>query len=216
MKPSTDHRDHRQHVRHKASGVTLIEMLFVIGIIAIIVVAALAILNAVRASQDRSTALQQVSSIRSAVATWAGDKPLDFGTTGGLQRVEQLEPWLPARLRGVAGAQSTEKLALVDANPWDGAYEIGPSAGGTGQGTTSHPYRFNLAIRKVPGAEAEVLCRHLEDGAAINPEGDKLIELRQGDIDVDNPAGSDEETPACALPAGSENEVQTILITYRV
>lgn len=210
-----DHTDDIGRVPRNVRGVTLIEMLFVIGIIAIIVVAALAIFNAVRASQDRSTALQHVSSIRSAVATWAGDKPLDFGAAGGLQRVEQLEPWLPARLRGVAGAQSTEKLALEAANPWDGAYEIGPSAGGAGQGaSTSHPYRFNLAIRKIPGAEAEVLCRHLEDGAAITPNGEKLIELKAGDTDVADPAT--QQSSPCALAAGDELEVQTILITYRV
>ena len=207
MRPLTDHITHAPHVGRNDGGVTLIEMLFVIGIIAIIVVAALAIFNTVRASQDRSTALQQVSSIRSAVATWAGDKPLDFGQDGGLQRVEQLQPWLPGRLNGNPDAESTEsKLNLGSANPWDGAYEIGPSAGAT---ATNHPYRFNLAIRKIPASEAEALCRQLEDGAAINAEGNKLIQLKE-DGDVAEPEPGD-----CAVDA-NVTSAQVILITYRV
>jgi len=200
-----------QDRRGGTRGVTLIEMLFVIGIIAIVVVAALAIFNTVRASQDRSTALLQVSSIRSAVATWAGDKPLDFGQPGGLQRVEQLQPWLPGRLSGNPDAESSaSKLNLGSANPWDGAYEIGPS-----QGTTdNHPYRFNLAIRKVPASEAEALCRQLEDGAAINANGDRLIQLTS-DADVADPAPSEGESTPCALDAESAS-AQVILITYRV
>ena len=217
MEPLTDHIGHAGGVERSARGVTLIEMLFVIGIIAIIVVAALAIFNTVRASQDRSTALQQVSSIRSAIATWAGDKPLDFGETGGLQRVEQLQPWLPGRLSGNPDAQSTTTmLDLGSANPWDGTYEIGPSAGTTG---TNHPYRFNLAVRKVPASEAEALCRQLEDGAAINADGAKLIQLT-ADTQVADPvpststdAGTD-PAPACA--SGDSTGAQVILITYRV
>ena len=208
MEPLTDHASHATCASRNARGVTLIEMLFVIGIIAIIVVAALAIFNTVRASQDRSTALQQVSSIRTAVATWAGDKPLDFGETGGLQRVEQLEPWLHGRLRSADIANSSSSLVLGGANPWDGAYEIGPSAGAQDQ----HPYRFNLAIGKIPSSEAEALCRQLEDGAAITPEGNKLIELKQGETNVADPTGN--VTP-CALGETDEN-VHTILITYRV
>ncbi len=210
MEPLTDHASHATRASRNARGVTLIEMLFVIGIIAIIVVAALAIFNTVRASQDRSTALQQVSSIRTAVATWAGDKPLNFGDTGGLQRVEQLQPWLHGRLRTADIANSSTSLVLGGANPWDGAYEIGPSrpAGAENQ----HPYRFNLAIGKIPSSEAEALCRQLEDGAAITPEGNKLIELKQGEANVADPTGN--VTP-CALGENAQT-VHTILITYRV
>ena len=197
----------------KTGGVTLIEVAFVIGIIAIIVVAALAIFNTVRASQDRSTALQNVSSIRSAVATWAGDKPLDFGEAGGLQRVEQLQPWLPGRLGvdgGASGGTGTA-LVLAAANPWDGDYSIGASAGR--EGGTKHPYRFNLAITKVPRSEAEALCRQLEAGAAISSDGKRLIEVKQGDLEVADPAGTD--TP-CDLGQGAVDDVHSIFITYRV
>lgn len=159
-------------VKGKVKGVTLIELAFVIGIIAVIVVGALAIFNAVRASQDRSTALQNVGTIRSAIATWAGDKPLGFGTQTGLQFASQLRPWLPGRLGTSA---TTSGLILTAANPWEGNYEIRPAetqqSGGNTGGGTGHPYRFLLVITGVPEAQAQALCRQLEDGATLDESG---------------------------------------------
>ena len=158
---------------HRARGVTLIELAFVISIIAIIVVAALAIFNAVTASQNRTTALQNVGSIRAAVATWAGDKPLGMGAGNedGLKETAQLRPWLPGRL----GTSADDSLYLRNANPWQGDYELQAADAGATSGGGAHPYRFRLVIHDVPSAEAQALCRQLEEGAALDPQGSRMI-----------------------------------------
>ena len=191
----------------KAAGVTLIELAFVIGLIAIIVVAGLAIYNAVRASQDRSTALQNISSIRSAIHTWAGDRPLGMNTDAGLRNALQLQPWLPGRLR----TSAKSGLTLDHANPWNGAYTIEqapPSEQGAADAGGAHPYRYVLVVTEVPSAEAQALCRQLEGGAALDSGGNTVINL-----------GS-RGTGGCTVgSSGDEQETggkQDIYIEYRV
>ena len=192
-------------------GVTLIELAFVIGIIAVIVVGALAIFNAVRASQDRSTALQNVGTIRSAIATWAGDKPLGFGLETGLQTASQLSPWLPGRLGTSA---TTNNLILQAANPWEGNYEVRPAeqqAGGQTGGGTEHPYRFLLVITGVPEAQAQALCRQLEDGATLDESGavgpDGSARRRIGLSGLDS---------GCTGGTGNTGTLAEIHVEYRV
>ena len=162
------------HRSRRASGVTLIELAFVIGIIAIIVIAALAIFNAVRASQDRSTALQQVSAIRAAIATWAGDGPANIGIAptsdqryAPLQFGAELEPWLPGRLATAANL-ATSDLTFDNANPWNGNYVLQAAQ-------PPGPYLFALVIESVPGAEAAALCRQLLAGAATGSGGTTTV-----------------------------------------
>ena len=189
----------------RARGVTLIELAFVISIIAIIVVAALAIFNAVSASQNRTTALQNVGSIRAAVSTWAGDKSLDFDEADGLQDLSQLRPWLPGRL----GTNAAAGLMLSRANPWQGDYEIqSADAGATGAGP--HPYRFVLVIHDVPGAEAQALCRQLVEGAALDMQAQRMIAYNaRGSTGCRAPASGGEDEPA-------SNEPIDIYIEYGV
>lgn len=194
-------------LRRRVAGVTLIELAFVIGIIAIIVVAALAIFNTVRASQDRSTALQNISSIRSAIATWAGDRPLGMNTDAGLRDAGQLRPWLPGRL----GTSAQSGLSLNAANPWNGAYTIEqapPGEQGAADAGGAHPYRYVLVITEVPSAEAQALCRQLEEGAALDSGGNRVINLGSrgtGGCTVGS-SGDEQET----------GETQDIYVEYRV
>ena len=114
----------RQGALTRCRGVTLIELSFVIGIIAIIVVAALAVYNAVRSSQDLTTAVSDVSAIRTAVGNWAGNEPI-FGDPQSpnppleLSNFSQIARLLPGKLR--ERAEGTSDLTLAGVNPWQGA-----------------------------------------------------------------------------------------------
>ena len=141
----------------RMKGVTLIELAFVIGIIAVIVVGALAIFNAVRASQDRSTALQNVGA-RSARRSRPGPATslLGFGTADRTAKfASQLRPWLPGRL-GNGSAKYQWPWVLTAANPWEGRLRdrrpadpddskavVTPASTGS---TDKHPYRFKLLV----------------------------------------------------------------------
>ena len=113
----------------RSRGVTLIELSFVIGIIAIIVVAALAVYNAVRNSQDLTTAVSDASAIRTAVSNWAGNEPI-FATGGPasgpttttgtlLTNGVQIHTLLPGKLREAARIAASD-LVLRGVNPWQG------------------------------------------------------------------------------------------------
>ena len=187
-----------QSAKRNERGMTLIELALVIGVIAIIVVGGLAIFNAVRATQDRSTALANVGVIRSAVATWAGDRPLDMALGTGLQNGAQLQPWLPGRLGTTA---VPENLILEKANPWDGDYRLEAST----IGGNNEPYRFVLVITEVPNAEAQALCRQLEDGAALGTTGQRLIGIGA------NPSGG-----CGTADDAAADKKEVIRVVYRV
>ena len=189
--------------RREPVGIGLVELGFVIAIIAVFVVAALTIFNSVKNSQDRATALQEVASIRSAVATWAGGKELRIND-GGLTQAQQLGPWLPGRLG--ERAKGVQDLRVPGANPWNGDYEISQVTG-EGAGSNSQ-YRFNLLIRGVPWDQAQSICRQLRDGAAPDANNDPLIQI--GSV----PTTGDADESACTSGGTSGN--LDIGVQYRV
>ena len=174
--PETKPR-HRPSALSRCRGVTLIELSFVIGIVAIIVVAALAVYNAVRNSQDLTTAVSDVSAIRTAVSNWAGNEPVfligsaanDTSVTP-LENLEQLNRLLPGKLRELAG---TGKI-LQGANPWQGDYEVdqvntgnlgGSTQASVIQAITENPFVFQIRIASIPVTQHEPLRRRLSEGA---------------------------------------------------
>ena len=161
----------------RCRGVTLIELSFVIGIVAIIVVSALAVYNAVTNQRDLTTAVADVSAIRTAVSNWAGNEPIflvgtaanDTGVTP-LENLEQINRLLPGKLRELAGSG----LILQGANPWQGNYEVnqvntGNLGGDTQQSViqaiTDNPFVFQVRIGDIPVTQHEPLRRRLSEGA---------------------------------------------------
>ena len=196
-----------QRPRRCASGASLIDVYLAIGILLIVVVGSFAIYSSVRAALDRQTALANVGVIRSAVATWARDRPLRLNTADGLENVAQLRPWLPGRLG--ERADESSGLTLGEANPWDGDYRIEPApprASGDGETSAAHLYRFVLGITDVSDDEAEALCRQLEDGAALDEAGNRVINF-----------GS-RGTGGCTIATSDEADAETqdLYIEYRV
>lgn len=166
---------HRLGALSRCRGVTLIELSFVIGIIAIIVVAALAVYNAVRNSQDLTTAVSDVSAIRTAVSNWAGNEPIFAGANPApdtpLTNAIQIHTLLPGKLREAARTNQTLTLQFV--NPWQGNYIIDNANNAEGQidrsGQTpdysNNPFVFMVQITEIPLSQHEPLRRRLEEGA---------------------------------------------------
>lgn len=167
----------------RCRGVTLIELSFVIGIIAIIVVAALAVYNAVRNSQDLTTAVSDASAIRTAVSNWAGNEPI-FATGGPanpttitgtlLTNGVQIHTLLPGKLREAARVAASD-LVLRGVNPWQGDYEIreatSPQTPLFSRSTngppnySDNPFVFLVRITNIPSSQHEPLRRRLEEGS---------------------------------------------------
>ena len=190
---------HRLGALSRCRGVTLIELSFVIGIIAIIVVAALAVYNAVRNSQDLTTAVSDVSAIRTAVSNWAGNEPIFVTTnTGGNQTTNsrltnglQLQRLLPGKLRDAArnpnagGGQNEVTLSQV--NPWQGNYSIMQAVNGlqaTGatdaENLSGNPFVFMIEITEIPTSQFEPLRRRLEEGSQAISESQQATEQDLG------------------------------------
>ena len=159
----------------RCRGVTLIELAFVIGIIAVIVVAALAVYNAVRSSQDLTTAVADVSAIRTAVSNWAGNEPVFRDPPGQttsntpstkLENLAQISRLLPGKLR----QRASTGLELGGVNPWQGSYRVlDASESGlqdqTGQTYDDNYFAFAIEITGIPITQHEPLHRRLKEGA---------------------------------------------------
>jgi len=159
----------------RCRGVTLIELSFVIGLIAIIVVAALAVYNAARSSQDLTTAVSDVSAIRTAVSNWASNEPIfrDANQTvvpsTKLENLAQIGRLLPGKLR----ERATSGLTLPGVNPWQGDYRLleATEAVGVRDQTGESPsyaenlFVFAIEITQIPSTQHEPLRRRLLEGA---------------------------------------------------